>query len=559
MRQRVSQNGVTVQAIVGNHAVFFGFDLDPGARAGCLGFAIYRTDHTENEAYWVTGFKTFRSVVPEPTSNQFYGTDTQPIQSMSWGDYTAKPAHQYTYKIVPIYGSPATPTPRDNMFATVDVTTNDPTVGTHGVYFNRGVAASQAYSVKFGAKPPDLPADKQAEAMVWLSRGLHEALLDFIVRDASPALTIRAAAYEFTEPTVLAAFGQAKAAGADVQIVYHDKPADPQSALNETAIAAANLDPSLLIARKHPTIAHNKFIVRGSRTPDGTVSAQQVWTGSTNFSQGGIFGHSNVGHVVRDETIASTYLAYWTELAADPLAHDLKTWVSANSVFDQSTVSTAGIHALFSPRTELAPLDWYATAFAGSSSSAYITLPFGMDNQHFEPAVAAMAGDAALRFVMLNIKDDHQATWSANHDIQVAVGAQGGPDALSRWAKEMLTGFNDYVDFLHTKILLLNPLDGMPVTISGSANFSAASTTSNDENMLVVVGDTDVADVYFTEYMRIFQHFYARSWAKQLNTAGAEGHSFLAEDDSWQAAYWNPASPKSRERDLYVNHVAGTI
>lgn len=233
--------------------------------------------------------------------------------------------------------------------------------------------------------------------------------------------------------------------------------------------------------------------------------------------------------------------------------------MSANSPFDPTSVSAPGIHVLFSPRMELDPLDWYAAAFAGSASSAYITLPFGLDNQHFEPAVAAMPPDAALRFIMLNLKDDHQAVWSANHDIQVAVGAEGGPDSLSRWAKETLTGFNSFVDFLHTKILLVSPLDVAPVTISGSANFSAASTTSNDENMLIIVGDTEVADVYFTEYTRIFQHFYARFWAKQLGAAGAEAHSFLAEDDSWQTPYWNPASPKSRERDLYANHVAAPL
>src|SRR6266568_1188101 len=122
MRARVTQNGITVQAIVGNHAAFLGFDLDPGARLGCLGFGIHRTDHTEQEAYWVAGFKTFQSVVPEPSPDRFYPSDQHPIQSMWWGDYTAKPAHHYTYKIVPVYGSPAAPAPRDGTFATIEVT-----------------------------------------------------------------------------------------------------------------------------------------------------------------------------------------------------------------------------------------------------------------------------------------------------------------------------------------------------------------------------------------------------------------------------------------------------
>lgn len=49
---------------------------------------MYRVDHTENESYWIPGFKTFRSVVPNPTSKVIYTTDKQPVQSMWWGDYS---------------------------------------------------------------------------------------------------------------------------------------------------------------------------------------------------------------------------------------------------------------------------------------------------------------------------------------------------------------------------------------------------------------------------------------------------------------------------------------
>ncbi len=75
--------------------------------------------------------------------------------------------------------------------------------------------------------------------------------------------------------------------------------------------------------------------------------------------------------------------------------------------------------------------------------------------------------------------------------------------------------------------------------------------------MLVIVGDRDVADVYFTEYARIFQHFYARWWAAQLDPHGTDEHSFLTEDAGWQTPYWNPRSPKNALRDLNANNVEG--
>jgi hypothetical protein len=207
-----------------------------------------------------------------------------------------------------------------------------------------------------------------------------------------------------------------------------------------------------------------------------------VWTGSTNLSEGGIFGHSNVGHVVRDGAVAGRYLDFWSELQADPELATTQAWTDANSPFAQNDVNSAGIHTLFSPRSNLDPLDWYAGEFAdGPSASSSITLPFGM-TQAFEDKLTPYNGPA-LHFVMLDQHDSHQAIWSASKQVFVAVGSEGGPDSLARWAKEALTGFNVHVPYLHTKILLVDPLSANPTVISGSANFSPNSTDLNDENM----------------------------------------------------------------------------
>ena len=48
---------------------------------------------------------------------------------------------------------------------------------------------------------------------------------------------------------------------------------------------------------------------------------------------------------------------------------------------------------------------------------------------------------------------------------------------------------------MHTKCALIDPLGDDPVVITGSANFSDASTKNNDENMLVIRGDAAVAVV----------------------------------------------------------------
>ena len=52
---------------------------------------------------------------------------------------------------------------------------------------------------------------------------------------------------------------------------------------------------------------------------------------------------------------------------------------------------------------------------------------------------------------------------------------------------------------MHSKFLLIDPLSDDPLVCSGSANFSRNSLINNDENMLLIRGDTRVADIYLTE------------------------------------------------------------
>jgi phosphatidylserine/phosphatidylglycerophosphate/cardiolipin synthase-like enzyme len=550
----VTSGGVTVQAIAGTRAVFLGLDLDPAVRDGCLGFGIHRQGAQDgSDPHWLSGFKTFKSVVPQPDPKENYPSDSQPVQSFYWGDYTATPGRSYAYRVVPLYGSPADPAAKPGVEATVVVDTDDPADGVHGIYFNRGVAASQAYSVRFGDRPDKLPAAKREAAMRWLSRGLDEALVAFIDQASSPAWALRASAFELTEPGVLAAFQRAHDNGASVKLTYHAKDDDTGNA-NRTALAEHPLSDGILIERSHGALSHNKTIVLCRAGAAGALEPVSVWSGSTNWSQGGLFGHSNVGHVVRDAAVAARYLEYWTAVSGDPDVAALRDVVSAQSPFSAADPPDGGITVLFSPRHGMAPLDWYAQRFGGAASSAHITLAFGM-TKVLEDALLAATGDA-VRFVMLNKADDHQDTWSADRDhVVVAVGARADPDALQRWADETLTGFNSFVEFLHTKILLVDPLSAHPTVISGSANFSPDSTNSNDENMLVIDGDLQVADTYFTEFARVFQHFYSRYWAMKMKGQAAEDSDFLTEDAAWQKPY--TAGSKRRRRVMFSREVDG--
>ena len=381
MRAREVQQGLTVQAIAGTHAVLLGFDFEDAT--GCLGFGIHRSDHTEGEAYWLRGLKAFASVVPQPTSGMDFSFRQQPLQGFQWGDYTAKPGHDYTYRIVALGGTPAALT--EIAEASVDVSSEAEDDGIHGVWFNRGVAGSQAFVKRFGQYTPPVGADETHPAFGWLSRGLGEAFVRFVGQATDNQWGLRGAFYEFTWQTGLVALAAAAQGGADVQLVVHGRDrdipgggADMTADDNRAAVTAAGLTDNVVwrTAANRSALQHNKFLVL-------TNNAQPVavWTGSTNLTQGAVFGHLNVGHLIHDPTIAAEFLDYWTRLA-DPAATTgtLRAWTELNNPVDLTSASAPpGLTTVLSPRATTSKLlDWYATLFDGAASSAHITGAFGI-------------------------------------------------------------------------------------------------------------------------------------------------------------------------------------
>lgn len=160
MRITNTNNRLTVHAVAGTYVVLLGFDLPEGDCDGLLGFSIHRSDLTENEAGYLTAMKAFAETDPGFPAGSPYSTFDHPIQSFQWADYSAKPGHQYVYTVTARKGAPQAL----SSFAetVVSVTTEDPATGDHDIYFNRGVAGSQAYVRRFGDRAPDKVPNRKA-------------------------------------------------------------------------------------------------------------------------------------------------------------------------------------------------------------------------------------------------------------------------------------------------------------------------------------------------------------------------------------------------------------
>jgi phosphatidylserine/phosphatidylglycerophosphate/cardiolipin synthase-like enzyme len=103
---------------------------------------------------------------------------------------------------------------------------------------------------------------------------------------------------------------------------------------------------------------------------------------------------------------------------------------------------------------------------------------------------------------------------------------------------------------IHCKIIACDPLSNDPIIVTGSANFSTNSTHNNDENSIIIRGNTHVADIYVTEFMRMFEHYLFRG--KTVQSQVANKPLGLQEDDSWLAPFFVAGSYKSLSRQLFA-------
>jgi phosphatidylserine/phosphatidylglycerophosphate/cardiolipin synthase-like enzyme len=175
--------------------------------------------------------------------------------------------------------------------------------------------------------------------------------------------------------------------------------------------------------------------------------------------------------------------------------------------------------------------------------------------KNFEPFMEKDSD--VLRFVLSDKQLQQGDLITRDRDVLYAAGAKFEKGELPNFLQERLTGLNKNL-YIHNKFMLIDPLSEDPTVITGSANFSGASQSDNDENMLIIRGDQHVADIYFGEFMRIFDHLYARYLAKKIQeakknpkpkaTGGSSG--YLRPDSSWVAAHFGTGA-KSRRRQYF--------
>jgi hypothetical protein len=551
MRAVGQSDGVSVKAYAGTTGVILAFDVAADKREGLLGFAIQRSGGNR-PTKWLSGALSFPGVERKP--GVFAASDVAPIQKFRWSDYTVFPDTTYTYEVHPVYGTPSKL--RLDPGPAVTVMTSSVTRGDHRVVFNRAAAASQAFSRDFPEVEVELEAARKEKrdaalpprALAWLSRGALEQITSFCARALDQTWALDVAIYEYELQEIRDAIDAARHRGADVRIVFHAKPDDPQTVLNEehTADWAASQKRARVTSR----ICHDKFIVL-SRIDNERRTPAAVLCGSTNFTFNGVYRQANVVHTALRPELAQRYLDLFEVLFGGATPGETRKWINVNNPLS----SDAGIVAGFSPRSGEVDLDLFAAEIRGAARDVLFCTAFDLNERILE-ALKGKPHDDILRFGLQNSRDKITGIHRDCTADFVAVAMLN--EGLEGFLKESTAGQSGNI-LIHTKLIVVDFTSDAPTVISGSHNLSASASGGNDENFLIIRGAVDVADCYGVELMRLYDHYRFRWHQSPRSKVGEEAAppppedptwppGTLCPDDRWTKQYFEDGSLEAADR-----------
>jgi PLD-like domain len=371
---------------------------------------------------------------------------------------------------------------------------------------------------------------------------------------------------------------------------------------NDARAALHQIAPQLIQDRmfnNSVAIGHDKFAVYVKNGP------QAVMTGSTNWTETGLCTQSNNAVIVNDPAIAQIYLDFWHRLAADaqPARQALKVTTpkgpivgaKANSAnqgavlrhsnmrpFGPATLSDgkSKVDVWFSPntstnkKTDTSPMpgdlnDVYSLMDHARKAILFLTfMPGESGKQNIIGEAAKLAQDRPDLLVLGAISDPA----ALPNYVRPVKGANGNGNGKSKipppsvwWpqgdqsriamvrATAISTPFGDLHPelltaghaIIHDKIVVVDPLDAENcAVITGSHNLGYKASYDNDENLLIIRGNRELAVAYAVHVLDVYQHYLMRAKQEdQIRAALLAGkpqpkqtvaHGFLSTKDGWQ-------------------------
>jgi hypothetical protein len=504
---------------------------------------------------WVSSWVGFADG-PETKPAERQPTTIWPIQKYLWSDFMVNAGDQVAYRVVPMVGTAKSLKPLDSAASgwTPVATIGAETPGQISCFFNRGIVASQRLARLLPQAHPDkalreiiaTPGDATRN---FLGGPAREKLIELLQQTNKENGHIYAALFELNDPELIPliqGFGKRAHIVLGNGSVKHK--GDDENANARDALRMCDVRDRMTAPR---ALAHNKYLV----LRDVHQTPQAVWTGSTNWTETGLCTQANNAVLIRNVALAHFYVEHWNALAE---AGD----ASPPRLFDENaTPHTAngldGTTLWFTPLHGQADLEQAGELIRGAKEGGLflmfnpgprgtllsdiidLALPSG---QHYDPdlyiqgVVNQNPGTAKNPVTLFNRGEKIDS----NSDV-VLPAAIPGP--LEYWVKELKQLPGTFA-MVHSKVIVIDPYGEKPVVMTVSHNMGPKASGVNDENLLLIEGDGELASQYAGNIMLIYsQYRWRQSVMAQDGKPKWEG---LEDDDKWQIQ--NPDHPNDYNR-----------
>jgi phosphatidylserine/phosphatidylglycerophosphate/cardiolipin synthase-like enzyme len=112
-----------------------------------------------------------------------------------------------------------------------------------------------------------------------------------------------------------------------------------------------------------------------------------------------------------------------------------------------------------------------------------------------------------------------------------------------------LCALGDGFAIVHSKVIVVDPFT-KPVVITGSHNYSSSASKKNDENFVIMRGNSDMAMEYAVHILSVYKHYRWMAYLDYMRKRKKKHFSNLAETPDWQKGHLK--GPSKREIDFWV-------
>lgn len=522
---------------------------------GCRGFALHRKRNGKQEV--VPSYVGFEG--DDTESGEHRSTEEWPIQKFIWTDYLAKAGDKVSYRVVPMVGEAGELEPLESEASkwTATVAIENPVEGKISAFFNRGIVASQWVSRSLGAAGKKIIETKLRDSIEtigdrtrdYLGGELKAQILSMLDDYARNKGHIYAALYELSDPELIDGILAFKKrahvvlANGSVKKSGEDQNSDARSQIE----GKVDLHNRMCSPKR---LGHNKFVV----FCDSQNLPKQVLTGSTNWTPTGLCTQANNGLVITDSKVAKQYLEHWAVLsdAGDDLTQDL---LDDNDKVRKISLSGTKGSLWFTAVSEQQDLE-EAKAVISAAKKGVLFLMFnpGPRGTLLNAILEKRDEDEDL-YVQGVVNQNpgteknpvelfHRGTRAkANYEI---VLPEAIDEATAFWRDEVKKLPRTFA-MVHSKVIVVDPFSPSCAVMTGSHNLGPKASGTNDENLLILKGNSELAQAYAVNIMSIYNQYRWRFF--RLKSEKSKSWLGLKNNDTWQKGYFTDA--KKAEIDFW--------